>query len=300
MGGHEYLPSGLSRGFNEDLERAIQPGYIFEGFGQEARKQVLRTAFDNGINFFDVTMDSEKEALGRNLKEITPPYEIYVQTRPESFGYTYDKNNIKLAKFGLLKAEVQRILKLMQRECIEFLNIPFMKEALNNDPDYLSKISDNINTLKQEGLVRFAVADTFSGEETYLAQIDAGCFDAIFINFNFGDHHPRDKVLSRAAEKGMGVFVREAFMKGKLFRMAEDIRFTDNGRLSLAALRWVLAHDQVTTVAYGTGKQRNLLNALQVLESTGFTAEDRSLLARIEASDAFKAYEAQKTREFIG
>jgi len=31
---------------------------------------VLSIAFDQGINFFDVTQDSEKEALGRNLKEI--------------------------------------------------------------------------------------------------------------------------------------------------------------------------------------------------------------------------------------
>ena len=65
MGGHEYLPSGLSRGFNEDMQLAIKPGYIFDGFGQEARRQVLRTAFEHGINFFDVTQDSEKEALGR-------------------------------------------------------------------------------------------------------------------------------------------------------------------------------------------------------------------------------------------
>jgi len=50
LGGHEYLPGGLSRGFNENFELAIQPGYIFKGFGQDARKQVLRTAFDHGIN----------------------------------------------------------------------------------------------------------------------------------------------------------------------------------------------------------------------------------------------------------
>jgi len=143
MGGHEYLPSGLSRGFNEDMKLAIKPGHIFDGFGQEARRQILRTAFDNGINFFDVTQDSEKEALGRNLKEVKPPYEIYVQTRPESFGYTYDKNNVKLGNYDLLRAEVQRILKLIQRERVDFLNMPFMKAALDNDPDYMVKIHYN-------------------------------------------------------------------------------------------------------------------------------------------------------------
>jgi predicted aldo/keto reductase-like oxidoreductase len=302
MGGHEYLPSGLSRGFNENLELAIQPGYIFNGFGQDARKQVLHTAFDHGINFFDVTMDSEKEALGRNLKDIRPPYEIYVQTRPESLGFNYDKNNVfsKFDRYEPLKAEVQRILKLIQRERIDFLNIPFMKVALDNDPNYMDKIRRNIQALKQEGLIQFAVADTFSGESTYLKQIEADCFDAIFINFNFGDYRGEEKVLPRAHGKGMGVFARETFMKGKLFRMAEDIQFNDSNRLAHAALRWTLAHDDVTTVVYGTHTQSELLNALQVLKNPQFTEDDRSLLAQIEKSDAFKVFEAEKTKEFIG
>jgi predicted aldo/keto reductase-like oxidoreductase len=302
MGGHEYLPGGLSRGFNENLELAMQPGYIFQGFGQDARKQVLRTAFDHGINFFDVTMDSEKEALGRNLKEIRPPYEIYVQTRPESSGFNYDKTNVfsKFDQYETLKAEVQRILKLIQRERVDFLNLPFMKVALDRDPGYMDKIRHNIQALKNEGLIRFAVADTFSGESTYLKQIEAGCFDAIFINFNFGDYRGGEKVLPRAHEKGMGVFAREAFMKGQLFRMAEGIQFDDSNRLAHAALRWTLAHDDITAVVYGTHKQSELLNALQVLKNLQFTEDDRSLLAQIEKSDAFKVFEAEKTKEFIG
>lgn len=299
MGGHEYLPSGLSRGFNEDMQLAIKPGYIFEGFGQEARRQVLRTAFEHGINFFDVTQDSEKEALGRNLREVKPPYEIYVQTRPESFGYTYDKNNVKLGRYDLLEAEVQRILKLIQRERVDFLNMPFMKAALDNDPDYMGKINYNIGRLKREGLIRFAVADTFSGESTYVTQIERGSFDAIYINFNFADFHPEEKVLPRAAAKGMGVFAREAFMKGELFHMAEEIGLGDTTALAAAALRWVLAHEEVTTLTCGTGKQRNLLSALRVLRNATVLADDGPLLEKIRGSQRFRAYESRKTHEFF-
>ena len=182
MGGHEYLPDGRSRGFNENFDLAVTPEHIFEGFGQESRRKVLKIAFDHGINFFDVTQDSEKEALGRNLKEILPPYEIYIQTRPEGMVYTYDKFNKKMANYKLIKAEVLRILKLLQRDRLEFLNLAFMKSALDNDPEYLDKIRFNIFNLKKEGLIRFACADTFSGEYTYLKQIEAGCFDAVYIN----------------------------------------------------------------------------------------------------------------------
>jgi len=44
LGGHEYLPNGRSRGFNENLALAVKPGYIFEGFGGGKRKKVLSTA----------------------------------------------------------------------------------------------------------------------------------------------------------------------------------------------------------------------------------------------------------------
>jgi uncharacterized protein len=65
LGGHEYLPNGNSRGFNEDFQKAITPGYIFPGFGGEKRKALVKAAYDAGVNFFDVTHDSEK---GQDLR----------------------------------------------------------------------------------------------------------------------------------------------------------------------------------------------------------------------------------------
>jgi predicted aldo/keto reductase-like oxidoreductase len=162
----------------------------------------------------------------------------------------------------------------------------------------MDKISRNIRALKQEGLIRFAVADTYSGESTYLKQIEAGCFDAIFINFNFGDHLGEEKVLPRAVEKGLGVFARETFMKSMLFRMAEEVQFEDSNGLAQAALRWTLAHDAVTVVAYGTSKPAELLGAVQVLRSLTYTAEDQAVLDRIRQSKMFREFSAQKTKEF--
>jgi aryl-alcohol dehydrogenase-like predicted oxidoreductase len=85
----------------------------------------------------------------------------------------------------------------------------------------------------------------------------------------------------------MGVFARETFMKGKLFGMAKEIGYHDNNRLALAALRWSLAHDEVTAVAYGTDTQGELLSALRVLKSPGFTDEDRSILNQIKKNSCF-------------
>jgi len=299
MGGHEYLPDGRSRGFNENFELAVTPDHIFDGFGQEIRRKVLKIAFNNGINFFDVTQDSEKEALGRNLKEIRPPYEIYIQTRPEGMVYTYDECNRKMAQYELLKAEVHRILKLLQRDRLDFLNLAFMKSALDNDPEYLAKIGSNISNLKKEGLIRFACADTFSGEYTYLKQIEAGCFDAVYINFNFADHGAGRKVLPIAKEQRLEVITREAFMKGALFGMGKEVGLTDRSRLAEVGLKWNLSHAAVTNVIVGTNNPDHLLKNLNVLNNLDLTGEDNGVIDQIKTSDSYKAYEDRKTNEFF-
>jgi len=299
MGGHEYLPDGKSRGFNENFELAIRPGYIFEGFGQEKRKELLSVAYQHGINFFDVTQDSEKEALGRNLKECPPPYEIYIQTRPEGMVYTYDPCNAKMANYELLKAEVERGLKLLQRDCLDFLNIAFMKSALDHDPEYLDKIKNNIGRLKKEGLIRFACADTFSGEDTYLKQIEAGCFDAVYINFNFADAGGKRRVLPSAKEKGLAVISREAFMKGELFKIGDKVGLKDRSQLANIALKWNLNHEEVTTVVVGTNNPGHLIKNLEVLRDLKLTDEERFLIEKIKTSSIYKAYEERKTKEFF-
>jgi aryl-alcohol dehydrogenase-like predicted oxidoreductase len=298
LGGHEYLPDGRSRGFNEDASLAIRPGYVFPGFGGEKRKRVLRAAYAHGINVLDATIDSEKEALGRNLQEMPPPYEVYIQTRPEGMVYSYDEHNHRMARYSLLKAEVERGLALLQREQLDLLNVAFMAGALEHDPHYLEKIAENVGRLKQEGLIRWANADTFSGERVYMRQIEQGCFDGIYVNFNLADHYGEREVLPAARERGMAVLVREAFMKGALFRMGAEAGVRDQDRLARAALKWVLAHDEVTVAMVGADDPAQLANSVAALDDLPLDQGDEELLAQVRATEAYQAYEERKRAQF--
>jgi aryl-alcohol dehydrogenase-like predicted oxidoreductase len=298
LGGHEYLPNGSSRGFNEDAKRAVTPGYLFDGFGNTRRQRVLAAAFEHGINILDATIDSEKEALGRNLQEIVPPYPVYIQTRPEGMVYTYDPYNVQMAQYNVLRAEVVRILGLLKRERLEFLNIAPMASALERDPDYLAKIRDNVLGLKDEGLIRFACADTFSGEVMYLKEIETGCFDAIYINFNFADDCGRHEVLPAARERGMAVFAREAFLKGVLFRMGEEVGLTDRGFLAKTALKWVLSIPEVTLAMVGVDSPEQMASNVAVLDDLGLNEGDRAVLVRLKTSPTYATYSTQKSVQF--
>ena len=298
LGGHEFLPSGLSRGFNEDWKKALTPGEILPGFGGEKRRGVMAMAYEAGINFYDATQDSEKEALGRLLREMPPPFEVFVQTRPEDMMYDRDPGNVRMADYPQLKAEVERILKLMGRGHLDFLNLGITPEAFRNDPEYLARLKSATERLRQDGLIRFTSADTFRGEETYLAQIDSGAFDTLFINLNFADSAGLAKVLPTAQRAGLGVNGREAYMKGALFGMGAEAGIGDNDALARAALRWVLSLGELTSMVVGADTPAHLQSALAVLEAPTPTDEDQHLLERVRATPAFQEYAAAKVREF--
>jgi aryl-alcohol dehydrogenase-like predicted oxidoreductase len=299
LGGHEFLSDGRSRGFNEDFRRAITRGEILPGFGGPERREVLKAAYDAGINFYDVTQDSEKEALGRNLREMPPPFEVYVQTRPEEMMYDRDPGNRKMADYPTLKAEVERILKLLRRDRLDVINLGIVPDAYEQDPDYLPKLKATTDRLKRDGLVRFTSADTFRGERTYLRQIASGGFETMFVNLNFADAASRGRVLPAARAAGMAVIARETFMKGELFKMAAEAGVDDHPALVRAALKWVLAVPEVTTVVVGVATPAHLRASLAALDGGPLTDDERALIQRIEATPLCRAYGAQRMREFL-
>jgi aryl-alcohol dehydrogenase-like predicted oxidoreductase len=299
LGGHEYLPNGNSRGFNEDFARAITPGHSFPGFGGEGRKAVLREAYDIGINFFDVTLDAEKEALGRNLAEMPPPYEVYVQTRPEAMAYSYDPGNRKMTDLSLLRAEVQRILKLMGRERLDFLNLGILRTATDGDPEFLAKLTANIRALQQEGLILFAAADTFSGESTYLAMIASGAFASLNINFNIADRTPEREVFPQARAAGVRVVVREAYLKGVLFRLGREAGIEDTALLASAAMKWLASRPGIDTVIIGADTPEHFVQNVDAFQSASLNEAEASVLDRLCTHPSFRSLLGQKQDEFL-
>ena len=298
LGGHEYLPDGRSRGFNESFADAITSGRILPGFGGEQRKAVLRAAYDLGINAFDVTMDSEKEALGRCLAEMPAPYEVFVQTRPEGMVYGYDPGNRRMADRAQLRAEVVRIIGLLRRDHIDLLNLGILRDAIEGDPDFLTKLADNVAALKAEGLIRAACADTFSGEATYLAQIASGAFDVLNVNFNVADDGARHAVLPAARRAGLTVIAREVYIKGEWFRLGREAGIADAGTLAGGAMKWVVQQPNVDAVIVGASTTAELMSAAASLDSPQATPDEQAALARVVVSRGFTELAAARRSAF--
>ncbi len=298
LGGHEFGPGGKIRGFQDDPKLAIRRGYVFEGFGGANRREIVAKALDHGINLFDLTIDSEKEAMGRLLREIAPSQEILIQTRPEGMVYSYDPANRQMAQYDLLRAEVERICGLLKRDHVDILNFAFMKDALDADPDYMEKIGENIRRLKEEGLIRFAGADTFSGEATYLEQYRSGHFDVTFINYNPSDRMMEDAVIPEAAGRGMGILTRETFRKGRLFEMAAEAGIEDRGLVARCAVKWGLRDSRISAAVLGVATPEQLESNCEAAESPELTESEQGVLDAISSTEIFKQDSAGRRTSF--
>jgi aryl-alcohol dehydrogenase-like predicted oxidoreductase len=204
-----------------------------------------------------------------------------------------------MADYTALKAEVQRCLALLRRDHLDFLNIAFMRWALDHDPAYLDKIARNTERLKKEGLIRFACLDTFSGEWTYLRGLEAGCFDAIFINFNLADDGALRQVLPAARQAQVAVLIRECFMKGRLFTMGEEVGLTDRARLAQVALKWCLVQEGATMAVVGSHDVAQMASNLQALQNLALTDDDCAMIERLRTSNQFQDYRGNKHKTFF-
>ncbi len=287
LGGHEFNDDGITKCLIMQTKNAEKPGYKQEGYGGENRKAIVRKALDLGINLFDLTIDPEIEALGRNLNELSVKDEIFIQARPQGMVYTYDNENRKMADYLLLKNEVIRLINLVKRDRIDILNFAFMKNAVDADPDYIDKIGDNIRKLKKEGLIRYASADTFSGNDVYIKQIESQNFDSIYINLNFREKYILDQIVYKAKDNNMAVIGRELFMKGVLFKMALEAGIEDKSFVAKLALKWALNNEDITSVMVGVYDSAQLEDDVSVIENYKMTQDDYAVIEKIFATELF-------------
>lgn len=280
LGGHEYLPDGRSRAFNEDLAKAVTPGHLFPGFGGPLRQAVVTQAAALGITTFDVTIDSEKEALGRNLQEAGLTRAV-IQTRPEGMVYGYDPGNRRMIIAGVLEAEVRRLLRLLRQERLDILNLGVLSDAFYATPDFAARLGDVVHQLKHKRLIRCAAADTFSGGAAYSALLATTAFDTLNLNFNIADDGALTALIPEAVSRGVCVVVREVFMKGELFRIARDEHLGSDALVASAAAKWVARQPGIAALIAGARSAGELTSFASAVQTPSTTPEEDAALERL-------------------
>jgi len=293
LGGHQFNKSGI-KGYNKVFRADFETQFDKNDPDTQNRERIMDRALNLGVNFFDLTVDVEKEAVGYLLKKFKPKNEVYIQTRPEKMCWEYDPGNLKMLDYNTIKSETERILKLLQRETIDIYNLGIMRESVDENPEFLPKLSDNILRLKREGLIRFASADSFSGVSFLKQLIGAGCFDSVFINYNWREPFMISEVVPYALKNEVAVIGRETLMKGFLFGYAEEAGYKDKGFVARLALKWLFSDPFIATGCIGVADVDQMEENIKMVENAQLTEDEKQAIQKICETEGFKKDLAQR------
>jgi aryl-alcohol dehydrogenase-like predicted oxidoreductase len=162
----------------------------------------------------------------------------------------------------------------------------------------IAKITANVKALQKEGLILFAAADTFSGQETYKAMMASSAFATLNINFNVADDYPEREIFPFARKQNMRVVVREAFIKGVLFRLAKEAGIGDDGLIASAGMKWLASRPGIDSVIMGPDTAEHLRDNLRAFHNTKLDDAENAALEKLRAHPSFVALKKQKDEEF--
>jgi len=286
------------------------------GFNNKHAEHTLRTAIDNGINFFD-TADvyedgaSEKAigALANSIRE-----NIYIATKcgrkisPHlNAGYTPK----------VLRGFVEDSLRRMNLAHLDLIQLHCPPTEVYYRPELFAEF----DTLKKEGKILNLGVSVEKVEEA-LKAIEYENVTSVQIIFNAFRQRPQDYFFQRAAQKNVGIIVRvplasglltgtyssdsvftsddhrhgnrngEWFDKGETFsgvpfdvglQAVQKLKTLFPGQSNLAplALKWVLMHPEVSCVIPGASNAEQVESNVQALTIKDLSPEQMAKIEQI-------------------
>ncbi len=317
--------NGTGRNVSEIGLGCWQIGGNWGEVSDDTALQILRSAHDRGVTFFDtadVYGDGRSERLvGQFLKEQMPG-NPFVATK---LGRRGDPGDPATVSYEQLSAYTDRSLKNLGVERIDLTQLHCVGTGLLRD----GACFDALRRLKADGKIAAFGASVESMEEAELC-MEHDDLASLQIIFNAFRQKPINAIFERAKVKNVAIVVRlplasgllagkmskettfgesdhrhfnrdgDAFNVGETFAglpfetgvdAAEAMRpvFADatgpDVTMAQAALRWVLDHDAVTTVIAGASRPQQAIDNAAVSDLPPLSSEAHAKLRAIYEAD---------------
>jgi aryl-alcohol dehydrogenase-like predicted oxidoreductase len=277
---------------------------------------ILAAYVEKGGNFVDTAdvygMGISESVIGRFLKQAGKG--VYVATK---LGRRQDKNYGWPANFtyDAMKKQVESSLEHLQLSQL-FLE---QLHCIPTEEMRSGKVFDHLRKLSEEGLIKYWGASVETSEEALICLEQEG-IASLQIIFNLFRQHVADEIFKKAREKQVSIIVRVPLASGLLTgKFSESTVFTEkdhrnynaNGeffnvgetfagipfsrgiefalklsqlfpdsRMAQWALRWILDHEEVTTVIPGATKISQVKSNVEASELPPLSEEQHRQLRR--------------------
>lgn len=281
----------------------------------EDRVKLVRYAYDSGIRYYDTSISysyaESQEIIGKALKDVRS--NVFITTKVDFWNRARRGGRIeKVDKKGVAR-QVQKNLAELQTDYIDCVLIHGTPGVEQMTVEQSMEIHGELAKARKKGLIRFVGFSAHSYFDKALALIESGGFDLCMLAYGYlpRGHNQRfspkaidlrEKCLAAAHKRKMGIVAMKVVGGGFLGAWSGYIVPTfDKKRLKqlpAAAIRYVLQDKRVHMLTIGMRLKREIDANIQTFSGdTGYTADDRALLAEFSAkaldSDKMKAMKVE-------
>ena len=238
---------------------------------------LLRSAFDHGINFYDTARfyGQSETLLGKTFKDKRDRVIICSKSAH------YHQRDEPLPPGGeirkMTEKSIQQSLSALQTSYIDVYMLHNGDVPTQRHPDVIELFTE----YKKKGMIRATGVSVYTVEEATIA-IESGIWDVVQLAYNLMDQR-MGSIFPLARQSGVGVVIRSALLKGILTDRGRELhpklkavqQYRDNYNellsetaptLSELATKFVLSHRDVSSVLVGIDKIDYLQAALKVAD----------------------------------
>ena len=266
---------------------------IFPDIDEEAGKQVVRTAIENGIDFLDTAylygMGRSEELIGEIVKESGKRHELIIATKVSQKIVDGQMTNDNSPSF--LKAEVEKSLQRLQTDYIDLLYIHYPDETTPKD-----EAIGALKQLKDEGKIRAIGVSNFSLDQLKEANKD-GYVDVFQGGYNLLDREAEKTYFPYVVEQDISFvpyfplasglltgkynkdttipdsrkrsrFFKEGVYEKNLEKIDQlrEIAHDKNVEVAHLVLAWYLTRDAIDAIIPGAKRAEQVLHNLKTLD----------------------------------
>ncbi len=234
-------------------------------------------AYDKGIRHFDTAetyiRGRSEEVLGRFMKERGNREEICLATKVGSSIRNVERSQYRSA----LQRTFEGCLRRLQTDYVDIL----YHHGRNSADAVNDEIAEEFFAeLQEQGKIRFPGISTHSGQAEILNEMAKGDFwtvAEISFNVTMAQNQELLAAMRNAADRGVGIIGMKALGGGRR-GPGSDPSTPDVNKTAM--LKWVLNHEEVTTIIPGMTTFDQLDLDWSVASDLSYTEEEQSFLAQ--------------------
>jgi len=270
LGGHEYrrpLPTTLGRWGDINNEQFA--------LKQSERNALIRTAVEEGINYFDATQTEEARSLGIALGELGLRERVNVAAMI-IFPFRQLAQNSRSKWHETVIEAVEERFRLLQTDHVEVLNIHMPED--NYSRERLEVTLKAIGEMKDRGTVGWVGAS--SHEPNFLAEImrKYDCFDSVMVRYNYHLQEAREALFPLCKALNVGVVIMKPLswpFYGIPFTRFSPQKEQDTILTpAQVCLRWILTSPEVSTVVPSINSPDELQENVEAIPKEGQIQEE--------------------------